>query len=232
MPCFVRHALLFTLCALGMPLPAFAAEARPVFVRAPYSVPLTSTTVGEGVKVLDRLSVSERQVLQSDGILVSTQRPDETSQELKGVIRAYLVVKQPREKTFALLIEPSRQQRYLPQLTSSKTVLRAERSEKTEFLIKIALFSIRTRVIHQWWPEASRIAWNLDPEFKNDLRKQIGYYNVYSLDGHTSLLEFGTIVETSALVPDSLQEYLTRRELPATLMNVKKYVDSGGKFTK
>lgn len=231
MPFALRHALLITACILGISSLASAADG-PVFVRPPYSVPLTSSTLGEGNKVLDRLSVAERQVLQSDGVLVSAKRGDESAQELRGVIRAYLVVKQPREKAFALLIEPSKQHQYLPRLASSKAISRTERGEKTEFLVKIALFSIRSRVIHQWWPEASRVAWNLDPEFKNDLRKQVGYYNVYSLDEHTSLLEFGTVLETSALVPDTVQDYLTRRDLPESLMNVKKYVDSGGKFTK
>lgn len=59
-----------------------------------------------------------------------------------------------------------------------------------------------------------------------------GFYNVYSIDENTSLLEFGMLLETSALVPKFVQDYLTKQDLPEALAAVKKYMDSGGTWAK
>lgn len=229
---FVAVLFLLALSAVQ----ASAADApitKPIFAKPKHSVPVTSATVGEGKPVLAQLSVSEQQVLQTDGVVVShKQGPDGAGGELKGIIKAYLIVKQPRAVVFKMLNDTTKQASYLPHLVKSKRVSGTETSEKTEFLIKVAFISVRTRVDHQWWPEVSRMAWVLDPNFENDLIAQVGFYNFYSLDENTTLLEFGTLLETSPLVPNFVQDALTRRDLPEALGNVKKFVDSNGKWAK
>lgn len=226
-------ALALSIFAFFHALPAWALDGKPIYARPVYSVPFTSPTIGEGKQVLNKLTVGERQVLMTDGLVISHNLDQvEQGQEVKGVIKAYIVVKQPRATAFKLLTEPSRQATYIPRLESSKTVVRKGNSEKTEFLVKVSVISIHSRVNHEWWPELSRIAWMLDPDFKNDLRQQVGFFNIYSLDANTSLLEFGTRLEISALVPQAVQEYLTRRDLPESLASVKKWLDSGGTWKK
>jgi hypothetical protein len=205
---------------------------KPIFAKPRFSVPITSATVGEGKQVLEQLSMPERQVLQSDGVVVSHQKAADADGEIKGIIKAYIIVKQPREKAFKILQDTTKQASYLPHLVTSKRVSGSETTEKTEFLVKVAFISVHTRVDHQWWPDSSRMAWVLDPGYKNDLKAQVGFYNFYSLDANTTLLEFGTLLETSPLVPGFVQDALTRRDLPEALGNVKKFVDSGGTWKK
>lgn len=201
----------------------------PLYVKGKYSVPATSATVGEGRAIFDLLDEKEKAKLIKEGVVLSQKLSNEG--EVKGMITALILVKQPRAKVYEMLTNPSIQSKYLPRLNASKTVTKKESGEITAFTVKVSFISVKTEIVHQWWPEISRMAWTLNPKFDNDMKVQDGYYNVYSLDENTSLLEFGTELQTSG-VPQFVQDYLVKSDLPEALQNVKKYQDSGGTFRK
>ncbi len=201
----------------------------PMYAKGKYSVAATSASVGEGKAILDLLDAKEKAKLMKDGVVLSQKITGEG--DVKGMVTALIIVKQPRAKVFELLTNPSGQSKYLPRLNSSKTVTKRENGETTAFVVKVSFISVKTQIVHQWWPEISRMAWTLNPKFDNDMKVQDGYYNIYSLDENTSLMEFGTEIQTSG-VPQFVQDYLVKSDLPEALMNVKKYQDSGGTFKK
>lgn len=204
--------------------------AKPPYLRPEHAVAVNAKTVGEGTLVLAQLDPKERAQLLGNGlVLASNQEGDE---ELAGYIRAWVIAEQPRDKVFELLIQPSAQSTFLPRLVSSTTVERKATSELTRFHVRVGLINVHTQVLHQWWPEISRLAWALDPNFDNGVRHQEGYWNVYALDDKTSLLEYGTILKTSALVPKFVQDRLTRSDLPGAMEAMKKYLDSGGTWRR
>lgn len=224
---------LIALLACALPARAEAPSEpapEPPFLKSPHAVAQGTKTHGEGQALLARLDAKEREKLLKEGVLLSGKSEGEGV--LRGVITALVLVTQPRETAFRLLIEPSQQVNYVPRLVSSKAVTRTEHAETTQFHVRVSFVDVHTRVIHRWWPEASRLAWMLDPAFKNGLMRQDGFYNVFSLDEQTSLLEFGTLLETSPLVPRFVQDHLTRSDLPAALLAVKKYLDSGGTWRR
>lgn len=224
-----RTLLVLLTCLAATPARADEKPAPgPRYVKPKGTVAIDARTFDEGHAVLAALPEAELAKLMADEIVLTGQASGE--EVLKGTIRALFVVKQPRAETFRLLTQPSLQMSYQSRLKKSETVSRTENGETTEFIVKVGLVSVHTRVVHKWWPEISRMAWTLDPSFKNDLRHQEGFYNLYALDERTTLLEFGTVLEVSALVPKFVQNYLTRSDLPEALGFVKKFVDSGGKW--
>lgn len=202
----------------------------PPFAKSKFAVPVTSASVGEAKPFLDSLSKTERHALMLKGVTLHVTGDE--SKEMRKTIRALVLVKQPREVAFKLLTDPSKQAEFLPRLVSSKTISRTATTEKTEFLLKIAFTSLHYRVDHRWWPGDSRIAWMLDSSFDNPMKLQTGYYYVYSVDDNWSLLEYGTNIDTGWFVPDVLQNYLSKREVPEALAALKKYIDSGGTWRK
>ncbi len=229
---FKLTAVVFALLTLSSVSHA-ADTGKPPYFKPKYAVPVTSPIVGEGKKVIATLSEKDQATLKKNGLVVN-HRDDtvEGQSDLKGSITAYLIVNASRQKAFRMLTDTTTQVNYVPHLEKSVLVKRDGNVEVTEFKVGVSFITVDTQVIHQWWPEVSRLAWTLNPEFDNDLKTQIGYYNFYSIDENTALLEFGTILVTSPLVPSFVQNYMIRRDLPEALGNVKKYVDSGGTYRK
>ncbi len=230
----MRPILLFGFLFLGfLATNASAAERRPSkmleYYRPPHAQPITVST-GEAAAVLAKLKPEERAKLQKTGITLSNTISG--GSDIKGVITAYVIAKQPKQRVWELLREPSKQHTYLPRLEKAKTISKGDNSELGWFQIKVAFVTIENQVDHRWWPEISRMAWGLDPEYDNDLRQQDGFYNLYSIDANTTLMEMGTALETSALVPGFVQDYLTKTDLPEVMVAVKKYMDSNGGYTK
>lgn len=220
------------LCLLALPAAAHA-KGKPSkmleFVKPEFGLPVT-VSAGEAAKVLEKLKPEDREKLLKTGTVVSTNLS--SGDEIKGLINAYIIAKQPKAKVWALLHEPSKQALYLPRLTKSKTVSKGDEEELGWFQVKVAFVTIENQVDHRWWPEVSRMAWGLHPAYDNDLIQQDGYYNLYAIDENTTLMELGTALETSALVPGFVQEYLTKKDLPDVIRAVKKYMDSDGVWRK
>lgn len=208
-----------------------AAVAKPPFERPRHAVAVDAKTHSEGSLVLAEMDEKTRRQLLEKGLVLAGDHSGD-DEDVKGWVKAWVIAEQPREKVFELLIQPSAQAGFLPRLVSSKTVKREGTTELTRFHIRVALVNVHTQVLHQWWPEVSRLAWALDPTFENGVKHQEGFWNVYALDEKTSLLEYGTILQTSSLVPRFVQDHLTRSDLPSAMEAMKKYLDSGGTWRR
>jgi hypothetical protein len=199
------------------------------FVKPEFSLPVT-VSAGEGKQLLAKISAKERAALDKTGVVVSNTIA--TSGDIKGVITAYVIVKQPKQRVWELLQNPEKQYLYLPRLSETKIIQRDPTYLNAYFKTKIPLFSVESQIEHKWYPEVSRLCWGLDPNYDNDLKQQDGYYNIYDLDGQTTLIEMGTLLEASALVPSFVQDYLTKTDLPEAMAAVKKYMDTNGAYRK
>ncbi len=199
------------------------------YVKPPFAQPIT-VSAGEAQHVLAQLKYADRAKLAKEGFVVANSLS--SGDEIKGIITAYIIVKKPKQAVWDLLRKPSLQHLYLPRLEKSKTVNKGENRELGWFQIKVSFVTIENQVEHRWWPEISRMAWALDPDYDNDLKQQDGYYNLYALDENTTLMELGTALETSALVPGFVQEYLTKKDLPEVIAAVKMYMESDGTYRK
>lgn len=231
----MRMLVFCTAALIGAALPAAPADAggKPSkmleFVKPEYGLPIT-VSAGEAAHVLAKLKPEERAKLEKTGTLVSANLS--SGGDIKGLINAYIIAKVPKQKVWELLRQPSKQHLYLPRLEKAKTVSKTENQELGWFQVKVSFVTIENQVDHRWWPEVSRMAWGLHPEYDNDLKQQDGYYNLYAIDENTTLMELGTALETSALVPGFVQEYLTKKDLPDVMVAVKKYMESGGAYRK
>lgn len=199
------------------------------FYRPPHAVPVT-VSAGEGAQVLAALKPEERAKLEKTGVVVSNTLS--SGSDIKGVITAYVIVKQPKARVWELIRNPAHQHTFLPRLDKAKTIKKEENRELAWFQVGVSFVTLENQIDHRWWPEVSRMAWGLDPNYDNDLRQQDGYYNLYAIDDKTTLMEFGTLLETSALVPKFVQDYLTKTDLPEAMAAVKKYMDSNGTYKK
>ncbi len=175
------------------------------------------------------LSKEEIEKIKQGEIIILDQEKEKGGERL---IKAVMLLEQPIEQVWTLLCQTERQEEYLPRLKRSILIQGDENGNITEFRVKVLFINIVYRVRHHYDSANYHLYWELDPDFNNDLKHLEGYYQLYKINEHQTLARYATIVVLSDLIPRSIQELLTKKDLPQSLGAVKKWVDSGGKYVK
>lgn len=150
-----------------------------------------------------------------------------------GMIEAAIIFNQPIDKVWELLVTKcDEQNKFLPYLEKS-TLLKKEGNHMfIDFYLKIMNVGMDYRVDHIIEKDKYYFHWALDPSYKNKLKTLKGYWRFYYIDDTHTLARYGTWFEIGIGVPEFVQSFLIKRDLPESLNNVKKFVDSGGKWRK
>ena len=86
------------------------------------------------------------------------------------------------------------------------------------------------RLKFEFDPERHHIQWSLDQSFDNDFRRVRGSWDLYALDDGRTLGRSGASVDVGPGVPVFLQDWITRKNLPGSMSNVRQWVNSDGEF--
>lgn len=145
-------------------------------------------------------------------------------------IEALVIFEQPRSRVMRLLSQTARQSEFRPELSEVETLEWSGDGCVDEHRMRLMFMQLRYRLRNHFDFEGSRIWWELDPDFAGDLEHLEGYWELYELDDTRTLGRFGTRVDVSAALPHWLQDYATRKNVPATVDRVRRWVDSNGTY--
>lgn len=229
--------VLFALTALAVPAASDNLPVRPEPKGiGKYASPITSTSYvdgkTEGQTFFDALSPEMQKKLKKDGQSLWGEQKQDTKGSYAGYIKAVAIFKQPKKRVWDLMVVPTMQPKYLPRLTDAKTVDQPEHGELVEFHLKVLFSSFEFFTRHWFYPEYSRVEWALDPNKKSDIALQEGYWQLYALDENTTIGEYGTKVDTGVAVPQFVQDFLAKKDIPKALTAFRAYMDSDGKFRR
>jgi len=166
------------------------------------------------------------------GKIVILDKDQSQGTDWQRFIQAAIIFDQPVDVAWGLFRQTDRQEQYLSRLYKCVTVEDKGTYNKVDFFVKVSFINIDYRVQHNFEPENFYFYWTLDPGYKNKLKHLEGYWKLFKIDDTHTLARYGTIVNTSDLIPKSIQEALTRQDLPQSLDAVKKYIDSNGVYAK
>lgn len=163
---------------------------------------------------------------------VVVARAAETGETDAGsvVARGLVIFDQPIDRTFQLLAQTSRQREYRPELAGIETVEELPDGSVEEHRLRILFIDIRYRLRNRLERERRRLWWDLAPGFDHDLARVDGSWELYPLRPRRTLGVLTTRVEMGAAMPSFLQDYATRRNLPATLERCRRWVDGDGRI--
>jgi hypothetical protein len=163
-------------------------------------------------------------LFQSEGLVVLKELSPE------GRIMALVRFEQPRRRVIRLLSQTARHDEFRPELKRIESHRWDERGSLDTHYLRIMFMKIdyRLRTNFDW--EGNRIWWELDPEFDNGFDVVEGYWELFDLDGRSTLGRFGAKVDVSPKLPSWLQDSVTRKNVPAAMVNVKRWIDSDGKY--
>jgi hypothetical protein len=164
------------------------------------------------------------ELLEERLVLMQTEGSD------KGLVEALVLFSKPPEEVWPLLVQRERQKEYRPELTSVEIVKREENALVEEQHLKIAFLKVGYRLTDRLDPATRTLTFELDPSYESQLEHVSGYWELHAFDGGRTLARFGTRVNVSKAVPGFLQNGITRKNVPETLDNTRRWVDSGGQW--
>ena len=176
----------------------------------------------DSAAILAALPAQEREELRQEKVLLLAGG-DTTH------VTGLVIFDEPVERVMALLSQTGRGGEFRPELEKDETVATypdgTVQKEELGILFRHITYFLRYRVD----PSARRITWDLDPTRANDLRQVSGSWQLYDMGDGQTLGRFGIQVDVGAL-PAFLQEYATRKKVPTTLENTRRWIDSDGRW--
>ena len=182
---------------------------------------------------LDRFTPEQRaKLLAGEAVFehVQSKAPDGTQQ---GHAQSSALVAAPVESCFKIFTDYNKQQLFFPRKKTSQ-VKKTEGSKVWVYKqFDFYLVTVEYTVVYTVDAAGHRIDFQMDPAYPHDLEDTAGYFLFEPVDEKRALFTYAaTKVETGLKVPKFIQEYLTSRDLPAVVLNVKKRIESGGTWTK
>jgi hypothetical protein len=170
--------------------------------------------------------------LRSDELVVLVSA--ETEKQPKGggpsIVVGFVIFEPGPPETYRMLSQTTRQIEYRSELTDVANVEWNERGPVDVHHIQILFRRYSYHLQYILTPETQTLGWQLDASYANDLDRVDGRWELYEMDDGRTLARFTTGVEVAAGVPRFLQDYFTRKNLPSTLGNCRRWVNSKGRF--
>ncbi len=156
--------------------------------------------------------------------------PEGLVKSAKGtsLIEAALVFDRPPAEVWRRLSETEVQDRYLSEVKSVRLIWKTETADCLEFTVRVMGKTVVYRMIHDFFPGELRFRWNLDPDFRSDIKELTGFWRLYPFGGDRTLARYGSVVKPRFPVPGFIRRALAKGHVKSALESVKKYVDSDG----
>ncbi len=227
----MRVRPILALCLAALAAPGLAAEPRPPPRGHPVLPPAAAPTDGgapasPGARYLESLPPAAREALLRNGQVILDTR---TSGPGPSLVKAAVRFSRSRADTYALITQPADQHTFLPHVEVSRPFgERTELGEREDFEVSF-LFTFKYRTQHWFYPEEDRVEWNLDPTGGDGLEAQLGYWQLYELDEHTTLAEYGTHIVARGAILNFFRSLGERGAIDEALTAFRKHIDGSPK---
>lgn len=176
-----------------------------------------------GARFLATLPEKARKALSQDGQVVLDQQ---SSASGPALIRAVARFSKPKHEVWAIISRVSEQHSFLPHVEQSKTYgERTAEGEANDYVVSF-LFTFRYRTQHWFYADDSRLEWNLDPAGGDGLVEQLGFWQLYELDEHTTVAEYGTRLVVRGAFINFLRSLGEKGGVRDALTAFRKHVDA------
>ncbi|MEO6952067.1 MAG: SRPBCC family protein [Polyangia bacterium] len=144
-----------------------------------------------------------------------------------------ILIWRPLADVWATLTRYDDRVEYIPRVKKLKVLGQQGNRVHVWQEIDAAVTTARFTAWYELDEKAHVIHWKLDPAAgDNTLRDVDGDYTLVAVDANRTLLSYQSTIDTAFHVPRAIQAYMTRKSLPELLGNIKKRVESGGKWKR
>lgn len=183
--------------------------------------------------VLARFTAEERKRLGAGETVFRYVEARDEEGKTQGHAWASVVIDAPVDRCFKIFREFDQHHLYIPRKQKSEIIKTWENKTLVHNEFDFYLITIEYTSLFTVDEKNHRVDYDMDPDYKHDINDTEGYFHFERIDGERTLLTYAvTRVDTGLRAPAFVMEYLTSRDLPNVVINVKKRIESGGKWSK
>ena len=146
---------------------------------------------------------------------------------------AMIIINAPVEQCFKMFCDFEKQYLFFPAITTSKVLSRSEDRVVIYKELDYRVIVIRYTHILTVDPKSHRVDFETDPNGANDVKFSRGFFQFEKIDDNRTLFTYGLIkLDPGIKIPEFIQNYMSSRDLPKMSVNLKKWIESGGKWKK
>jgi hypothetical protein len=198
-------------------------------------LPLLGTAVAEKSSPLDRFSREQREKLLAGKVVYEYLNYEGRDKEEKGIGhgQAYVIVNKPVEVCWSIMTDFDRKKEYFPRVVVSEVVKRKINRAWVREVLDFGIADIEYVMVQKMDPETHRVDYFLDPAYEHDLKDTRGFWYWEKINDQCSLLTYTvTKADVGIPVPEFIVKALSSRDLPGIAENLKKRIESDGKWRK
>ncbi len=183
---------------------------------------------------LARFSPEQRkQLLAGEGVYEPALKYKGKAGEPSFTAAAMIIINAPVEQCFKMFCDFDKQSQFFPAITKSEV-----RSHEGNRVVIYKELDYRVLVIRYTHiltidPEKHRVDFVTDPSGANDVKFSQGFFQFEKIDDRSTLFTYGLVrLEPGIKIPEFIQKYMASRDMPKMSVNLKKWIESGGKWRK
>lgn len=168
--------------------------------------------------------------LERERVLLAEDASAASNGDRACTAQAYVLFERPRAEVLRLLAATPRQAEYRPELSRIEVIEASEAGDLAEYQVRFMLTTLSYRARHGWDLERGRVWYALDPEYDNDLAVLEGLWELVPVGASRTLGRFSTRIDVGPALPAFLQDFATEKKLPDSMDQLRRWVDSGGRW--
>lgn len=178
------------------------------------------------------LTEEDRAAIEKGEVVVKGELHKTTEGQNAGRGVAYARAARDVEACWPILVDYGSHPEFMPRLERVTYLERTPERARATHEVRILWSTYRYTVALEFDAPRKTVAWSLDRSVKNDIKDTTGRWELLPLAGGATLIKYTVAVDTGMFVPRFLEEFLTRRDLPAILDNFRRRVESRGVWKK
>lgn len=193
---------------------------------------ITAATADDFSDVEKQLTPKNIQKLEAGKVVMLDQTyKDPKTGKMRGKGMAIMMINKTPDEVWKFLPKFDTYVEFMPRMTHSSTYQGEGGKVGATYNLKILWKEIKYSCLHELDKDKMLIRWTLDTSKKNDIVSTTGFWKVKA-HGDKSLIFYTVAVDTGMSVPQKIQDFLTKTDLPNVVKAVKKRVESGGTYKK
>ena len=175
----------------------------------------------------------QKKLRAGEGVYEPALKYEGKSGEPSFTAAAMIIINAPVEQSFKMFCDFDKQSQYFPAITTSRVTGREGNRVVIYKELDYRVMVIRYTHILTVDPEKHRVDFVTDPSGSNDVKFSQGFFQFEKLDDQRTLFTYGlTRLDPGIKIPQFIQNYMSSRDMPKMSVNLKKWIESGGKWRK
>src|SRR5574337_1523313 len=193
---------------------------------------LPTASFGAGAPATTALTARELTRMEKGGVIVKAHSRSAEDGTRNANVKAYCVINKPPDAVWAVMLNYHKFDEFMPRLEKVEVLEKTKNTMKVTETVHVPLGVISYTVDLIFKPAQRTMSWTLDKSRKHDIADTYGTWEFLPYSQGRTLLRYTSTLDSGLFIPKFLEDFLIKKDLPNTLLSLKRRTESEGTWKK